>query len=91
MPAGPVHTIGEALAHPQVRARGMAVEVEHPQAGVTRALGCPVHFSETPTGVRRHAPMLGEHSRELLKEYGYGDAEIDAFALEGVIEEARLD
>jgi crotonobetainyl-CoA:carnitine CoA-transferase CaiB-like acyl-CoA transferase len=91
VPAGPVHTIAEALAHPQVKARGMVVEVEHPQAGVTRALGCPVHFSATPTSVRRHAPMLGEHSRELLKEYGYGDAEIDAFAADGVIEEARLD
>jgi crotonobetainyl-CoA:carnitine CoA-transferase CaiB-like acyl-CoA transferase len=90
VPAGPVHTIGEALNHPQVQARGMVVDVEHPQAGPTRALGCPVHFSETPTSVRRHAPMLGEHSRELLREYGYSDDEIDAFAAEGVIEEARL-
>jgi crotonobetainyl-CoA:carnitine CoA-transferase CaiB-like acyl-CoA transferase len=90
VPAGPVHTIGEALNHPQVQVRGMVVDVEHPQAGPTRALGCPVHFSETPTSVRRHAPMLGEHSRELLREYGYSDGEIDAFAAEGVIEEARL-
>jgi crotonobetainyl-CoA:carnitine CoA-transferase CaiB-like acyl-CoA transferase len=91
VPVGPVHTIGEALSHPQVQARGMVVEVEHPQAGTTRALGCPVHFSETPTRVDRHAPMLGEHSRELLREYGFSDGEIDAFAAEGVIEEARLD
>jgi crotonobetainyl-CoA:carnitine CoA-transferase CaiB-like acyl-CoA transferase len=91
VPSGPVHTIGEALSHPQVQARGMVVDVEHPQAGTTRALGCPVHFSETPTRIDRHAPMLGEHSRELLREYGYGDGEIDAFAAEGVIEEARLD
>jgi crotonobetainyl-CoA:carnitine CoA-transferase CaiB-like acyl-CoA transferase len=91
VPVGPVHTIAEALSHPQVEARGMVVEVAHPQAGTTRALGCPVHFSETPTRVDRHAPMLGEHSRELLREYGYGDAEIDGFAAEGVIEEARLD
>lgn len=91
VPVGPVHTIAEALSHPQVEARGMVVEVAHPQAGTTRALGCPVHFSATPTRVDRHAPMLGEHSRELLREYGYGDAEIDGFAAEGVIEEARLD
>jgi crotonobetainyl-CoA:carnitine CoA-transferase CaiB-like acyl-CoA transferase len=91
VPSGPVHTIGEALSHPQVQARGMVVDVEHPQAGTTRALGCPVHFSATPTRIDRHAPMLGEHSRELLREYGYGDGEIDAFAAEGVIEEARLD
>jgi crotonobetainyl-CoA:carnitine CoA-transferase CaiB-like acyl-CoA transferase len=91
VPVGPVHTIAEALNHPQVRARGMVVEVDHPQAGKTRSLGCPLHFSATPTSVRRHAPMLGEHSRELLREYGYGDAEIDALAAEGVIEEADID
>jgi crotonobetainyl-CoA:carnitine CoA-transferase CaiB-like acyl-CoA transferase len=91
VPVGPVHTIAEALNHPQVQARGMVVEVEHPQAGKTKALGCPLHFSATPTSVRRHAPMLGEHSRELLREYGYGDEEIDALAAEGVIEEAGLD
>jgi crotonobetainyl-CoA:carnitine CoA-transferase CaiB-like acyl-CoA transferase len=91
VPSGPVHTIGEALSHPQVQARGMVVDVEHPQAGTTRALGCPVHFSATPTRIDRHAPMLGEHSRELLREYGYDDGEIDAFAAEGVIEEVRLE
>jgi crotonobetainyl-CoA:carnitine CoA-transferase CaiB-like acyl-CoA transferase len=91
VPAGPVHTIGEALSHPQTLARNMVVDLEHPQAGPTRALGCPVHFSETPTQITRHAPMLGEHSRELLKEYGYSDAEIDGFAADGVIEEAQAE
>jgi len=90
VPVGPVNTIGEALSHPQTLARNMVVELDHPQAGRTRALGCPVHFSETPTRITRHAPMLGEHSRELLKEYGYSDAEIDGFAAEGVIEEVSL-
>jgi crotonobetainyl-CoA:carnitine CoA-transferase CaiB-like acyl-CoA transferase len=89
VPVGPVNTIGEALSHPQTLARNMVVDLDHPQAGPTRALGCPVHFSETPTRITRHAPMLGEHSRELLKEYGYSDADIDGFAADGVIEEAR--
>lgn len=87
VPAGPVNTIGEALSHPQTLSRGMVVEVEHPQAGTTKALGCPIHFSETPTAITRHAPMLGEHTRELLREYGYDDAQIDAFVAEGVVEE----
>ncbi len=87
VPVGPVNTIGEALSHPQTVARNMVVDLDHPQAGPTKALGCPIHFSETPTRITRHAPMLGEHSRELLKEYGYSDAEIDGFAAEGVIEE----
>lgn len=85
VPVGPVHSIGEALAHPQTLARGMVVEVEHPQAGRTRALGCPLHFSETPTSIDRPAPRLGEHTREVLREAGYADAEIDALAAAGAI------
>jgi crotonobetainyl-CoA:carnitine CoA-transferase CaiB-like acyl-CoA transferase len=90
VPVGPVHTIGEALTHPQTLVRNMVVDLQHPQAGATKALGCPIHFSKTPTRIDRHAPMLGEHSRELLREYHYSDAEIDAFLAEGVIEEARV-
>jgi crotonobetainyl-CoA:carnitine CoA-transferase CaiB-like acyl-CoA transferase len=86
VPVGPVNTIGEALEHPQTIARGMAVEVAHPQAGPVRTLGCPIHFSRTPTRITRPAPMLGEHTRELLREYGYDDAEIDALIADGVVE-----
>ncbi len=86
VPVGPVNSIGEALAHPQALARGMVVDLVHPQAGPTKALGCPVHFSATPTSVTRPAPMLGEHTREVLAECGYSDAEIDAFVAEGVVE-----
>ena len=89
VPVGPVHTIGEALTHPQTLAREMVVDLEHPQAGPTRALGCPIHFSKTATRIDRPAPMLGEHSRELLREYGYSDGEIDGFVEAGVIEEAE--
>jgi crotonobetainyl-CoA:carnitine CoA-transferase CaiB-like acyl-CoA transferase len=89
VPVGPVHTIGEALTHPQTLAREMVVDLVHPQAGPTKALGCPIHFSKTPTRIDRPAPMLGEHSRELLREYGYSDAEIDGFVAGGVIEEAE--
>jgi len=88
VPAGPVHDIEQALTHPQVLARNMVVELRHPQAGATRALGCPIHFSETPTQIRRPAPMLGEHTRELLGEYGYSQAQIDAFASAGVVRDA---
>ena len=87
VPAGPVHTIGEALSHPQTLARDMVVELVHPQAGPTRALGCPIHFSKTPTRIDRPAPMLGEHTRELLREYDYSDTDIDRFLAEGVVEE----
>jgi crotonobetainyl-CoA:carnitine CoA-transferase CaiB-like acyl-CoA transferase len=86
VPVGPVHTIGEALEHPQTIARGMVVELDHPEAGATKALGCPVHFSRTPTRITRPAPLLGQHTRELLREYGYDDAAIDALVADGVVE-----
>jgi crotonobetainyl-CoA:carnitine CoA-transferase CaiB-like acyl-CoA transferase len=86
VPVGPVHTIGEALQHPQTLARDMVVGLVHPQAGSTKALGCPLHFSRTPTSITRPAPMLGEHTRELLREYDYDDRAIDALVAAGVVE-----
>jgi len=85
VPVGPVNSIGEALAHPQTLARGMVVDLVHPQAGPTKALGCPIHFSETPTEITRPAPLLGEHTREVLQEHGYTDADIDALVAGGVV------
>jgi len=87
VPVGPVNSIGEALAHPQTLARGMVVDLVHPRAGPTKALGCPIHFSETPTAITRPAPVLGEHTREVLREHGYADSDIDAFVAAGVVEE----
>jgi len=78
VPAGPVHSIGEALTHPQTRARKMVVDLVHPVAGPTQAIGAPIKFSETPCEVIRHAPSLGEHTREVLTQYGYSDSDIDA-------------
>jgi len=88
VPAGPVHTIGEALSHPQTLARGMVVETVHPQAGPTRGVGCPIHFSATPTPASTAAPLLGQHTRDLLREAGYGDAQIDELIDEGVVAQA---
>ena len=88
VPAGPVHTIGEALSHPQTLARGMVLELEHPEAGTTHAIGCPIQFSATPTESRAPAPLLGQHTRELLAEYGLGDDEIDALIERGVVAQA---
>jgi len=78
-----VLSVGEMLNDPHVRARNMVVEVEHARLGKTRALGTPIKFSATPTAVTRAAPVLGQHTRELLGEYGYSDAEIAQLAASG--------
>ncbi len=76
LPAGPVLDILEMQADPQTIARDMIVELEHPTAGHVKSLGHPVKFSETPANIRGAAPVLGQHSREVLIEAGYGEAEI---------------
>ncbi|MEP6943117.1 MAG: CoA transferase [Betaproteobacteria bacterium] len=83
VPAGPVLTIAEMLANPQVRARDMVVETHHPSVGATEAIGCPLKFSVTPTRVTRPAPRFGEHTREVLLEFGFDAAEIDALLQSG--------
>jgi crotonobetainyl-CoA:carnitine CoA-transferase CaiB-like acyl-CoA transferase len=88
VPAGPVHDMEQALTHAQTLARGMVLELEHPEAGATRALGCPVHFSATPTRIDRPAPRLGEHTREVLAESGYSDTEIDGLVAAGAVQVA---
>jgi formyl-CoA transferase len=76
IPCGPINTYAEAFDDPQVRARGMIVELDHPSLGRTRTLGSPIKMSETPTRVDRRAPKLGEHTREVLREAGLTDDEI---------------
>ena len=69
VPAGPVLNHAEMLRDPQTIAREMVAEVEHPKAGPMRTLGVPVKLSETPGAVRRPAPVLGEHTREVAREW----------------------
>ncbi|MDH3762082.1 MAG: CoA transferase [Gammaproteobacteria bacterium] len=85
VPASPVLSIGDMLKDPQVLAREMVVDVEHSRLGTTKALGSPVKFSATPTSIRQGAPLLGEHTREILSEFGYADSEIDALVAAGDI------
>ncbi|MEM8790093.1 MAG: CoA transferase [Pseudomonadota bacterium] len=77
-PAGPVSTIAEMQADPHTYAREMVVETEHPVAGVTRGIGLPIKFSETPGGSQIPAPTLGQHGEEVLAEYGLSAEEIAA-------------
>ncbi|MBK8323468.1 MAG: CoA transferase [Betaproteobacteria bacterium] len=86
---GPINSIGQMLAEPQVAAREMVVEVDHPKAGRTKVLGMPVKFSDTPCSITRAAPLLGQHTDEVLSSLGYSAAEIDALCEIGAVERAR--
>ena len=89
VPAGPVNRIGDMLSDPQVLAREMVVEVDHSRAGRVKALGNPIKFSATPGEVRRAAPLLGEHTREVLESLGYSAAQIAKLHEDGAVLVAR--
>ncbi len=68
IPNGPINTIDKVIEDPQVLAREMIVEIDHPVAGKLKVPGIPIKFSRTPGKIRRTAPLLGEHTDEILKE-----------------------
>ena len=83
VPCGPINSIAEMAADPQTVAREMVIELAHPRAGRTRALGLPVKLSATPGSVSRPAPLLGQHTREVLAEFGFSSSEIEALIANG--------
>lgn len=86
VPGGPILSVGEVLDHPQVRAREMVVEVEHPTLGSLPLTGIPVKLSETPGSIRRPPPRLGEHTEEVLEELlGYDREKIGELRASGAI------
>ena len=85
VPAGPINDYAEALADPHALARGMVVDLVHPGAGAIKALGVPVKLSDTPGAVERAAPLLGQHTAEILKELCYSESEERALRSRGVI------
>jgi formyl-CoA transferase len=91
VPAGPVASIGEMLEHPQTLARDMVIDVEHVTLGRVRSLGSPVKLSgggprgATQDASQRGAPILGEHTREVLGEAGWSAEDVDALVTRGSV------
>ncbi|HSB23006.1 MAG TPA: CoA transferase [Burkholderiaceae bacterium] len=85
VPAGPIQSIEQMTRDPQTLAREMIVTLDHPAAGPTHALGVPVKLGATPGSVRTPAPTFGQHTAEVLREFGFDAAQIDALAAAGAI------
>jgi crotonobetainyl-CoA:carnitine CoA-transferase CaiB-like acyl-CoA transferase len=85
LPAGPVLDIAQMQENPQTLARQMVTSVHHPHIGPVQTLGLPVKFSDTPGAISRAAPLLGQHSREVLSELGYREGDIDDLIRQGVV------
>ena len=85
IPCAPIQSIDQVFDHPQVRAREMVVEMAHPSAEKVRLVGSPLKLSRTPVSYRRHPPLVGEHTQEVLTELGYSEEEIRKLRRERVI------
>ncbi len=85
VPTGPINNMSQVYEDPQVLARDMVVELDHPTAGRTRNIGLPLKLSETPGKIDRPAPTLGQHTDEVLSEFGYAGDEIAALRGDGVV------
>lgn len=87
IPCGPINGIDQVVQDPQIAAREMVVEVEHPVAGTLKMAGCPIKLSEAPRHwLRRPSPLLGEHTDQVLREsLGLGADEVRALREAGVV------
>lgn len=85
VPCAKVQRIDEVLADPQIHARGMVVEQQHPRYGTLRLPNLPFRFSDCDTTIRDVAPDLGQHNAEVARSLGFDSAEIDAMQTDGVL------
>ncbi|MBI4337487.1 MAG: CoA transferase [Chloroflexi bacterium] len=85
VPCGPINDMAQTYADPQVLARGMLQQVEHPVAGTVKQIGIPIKLSASPGRIRRPAPVLGQHTEEVLREAGFTAEEVERLREQGAI------
>jgi formyl-CoA transferase len=86
VPCGPINDLGEVFDDPQVRARGMQVEVPHPLAGTLKLVRNPIRMSATPPQVTSHPPLLGEHTAAVLAQLpGMSPERFAALRADGIV------
>jgi crotonobetainyl-CoA:carnitine CoA-transferase CaiB-like acyl-CoA transferase len=77
IPCGPINTMEQVFQHPQIDARDMVVEVDHPEAGTVKLVGSPLKLSRTEVRIIQHPPAPGEHTLEILEQIGYSAQKIE--------------
>jgi crotonobetainyl-CoA:carnitine CoA-transferase CaiB-like acyl-CoA transferase len=85
VPCAKVQRIDEVVADPQIVARGMVIEQEHPRLGTLRLPNLPFRFSDCDTSIRDVGPDLGQHNEEVARSLGFSAAEIDSMQTDGVL------
>jgi len=85
VPCGPIYTVDQIFKDPQVLAREMLVEIDHPKCGKIQVTGSPIKLSETPAEIKTHPPMLGEHNSSILQEFGFSEEDITKLKEDKVI------
>ncbi|MEP6876246.1 MAG: CaiB/BaiF CoA-transferase family protein [Burkholderiales bacterium] len=85
VPSGPINDLADVFADPHVQARQMTVRLAHPLAGQVHLVASPMKLSVTPVQYRRPPPLLGEHTAEVLREFGIGSAELEALRRDGAV------
>ena len=89
VPVAPINNTVDVWNHPQVEARGLRQELEHPQAGTVDTVATPVKYRNIKPCIDRHPPLLGEHSAEVLAESGYTNSEITTLAETSVVQQYK--
>ena len=85
VPCGAINNLAEVFADPQVQARAMAIPMPHPLSDSLRLVASPMKLSATPVQVRRAPPLLGQHTDEVLAEFGLDAAERERLRARGVV------
>ena len=85
VPVGPINDLAQVFAHPQVKSRGLELELPHPLAGSVPSVANPIRMSATPPSYSVAPPTLGQHTHEVLKSLGIDAAELEALARDAVI------
>ena len=81
----PIKSFAEACEDPQIKARKMVIEMEHPKFGKIQNVGSPIKYSRTPLMIRNFAPKVGQNTKEILKSLNYNDEDISNFKRKGII------